>query len=761
MANAERAEITRLARRIADLERLVARGGRTARLAYSSMESGAIEVYQDDSLRAIIGEQADGSTGITAVNGTAPPTPNTPVVTPVIGGLQIEWDGTFTDALVAPLDLARIQVHVLNSAGTDPDVRTPAATIEAPSGASVTVPVPDAYDERYVKLIAVNTSGIPGPASAAVVGVAKKVTDTDLHDGSITTDALALGAVTGDRLAVSTDGENLILDPSFEGMPTVQRLARLALPNWTLLDGGNGTAKALRVDAGTAHEFTLLDPITAVPGQRMFLAADYCASTDWAGDRLSLYAEWRDAAGTPLAWGAVNTGTSATTVRGAWTRLAGVTSVAAPTGTAQVVVRIKNTGGTAGTVLWDNAVARYVSASAASGARAELSPMGLQLFDSDGDEAVALVTGRPNYLTLSADGVAVATIDQEGKAGLQALYVAETLSLGGEDLESILDERPRGVIAYGRPTNTVTSTGTEIGYYELPARIQAGRMYRIAFLSTADFDTANNGEARVYLRDGGASTPTISSPIRQMVILTASHTGNYWTAHLEHVTSGTTLGTGLHRFLLTFQCSGGSTGQTMELGLVASGRSPFFVVEDIGPETSATGVYNTGGGTSEPPVQQYTKTYSASWSGSYAGRSSYNSYYGNTCMQGYYSATNGMQASLIGFPAALSTDLSGATIKKVEIYLYFDHWYYNAGGTAVIKAHRHASRPSTFSCDSEAKSISWAKNQGKWVDITSVFDSTTWRGIALDPNNSSYTYYGRARGLGQTNAPKLRVTYVK
>ena len=43
---------------------------------------------------------------------------------------------------------------------------------------------------------------------------------------------------------------------------------------------------------------------------------------------------------------------------------------------------------------------------------------------------------------------------------------------------------------------------------------------------------------------------------------------------------------------------------------------------------------------------------------------------------------------------------------------------------------------SLFSSDSEAQTISWGKDVGKWVDITAAFDSTSWRGIALDPNNS-------------------------
>lgn len=50
-------------------------------------------------------------------------------------------------------------------------------------------------------------------------------------------------------------------------------------------------------------------------------------------------------------------------------------------------------------------------------------------------------------------------------------------------------------------------------------------------------------------------------------------------------------------------------------------------------------------------------------------------------------------------------------------------------------------------------SESFGRNEGKWVDISRIFDSTSWRGIALDPNNTSSQYYGRARGAGEDYAP--------
>ena len=97
-------DIARLAARVAALERQLARTTRTARMAYSSIEDGAIEVYdQDGTLRGSMGLQDDGTIGFVAHNGPAPPTPTPPVVESAFAGLTITWPGTWADAETAPL----------------------------------------------------------------------------------------------------------------------------------------------------------------------------------------------------------------------------------------------------------------------------------------------------------------------------------------------------------------------------------------------------------------------------------------------------------------------------------------------------------------------------------------------------------------------------------------------------------------------------------------------------------------------------------
>lgn len=720
--------------RLARLERSFERMQRSTRLSHASLENSALQMYDaDGSLRAVLGAQPDGTTGMVVTNGPPPPVPTAPVLGPAIGGLSVTWNGTFADAQVAPLDFARVEVHTSPNTDFTTGPGTLRGTLESPRGGTLIL---SAGSPLYVRLLARNTSGTASEPST-IAG------------------PRAPGTAGASNINVGTGG-NLVPDPSFEtGYIATQFLAG---QDKVVIDPvGNNSANSMRFEnANTGgsrwiryHSF----PVT--PGDQFYLAADYKVSSDYVGAGVLIGLRWYDSTGTFMTSGLIQA--TAPTADDTWRRLTG-DLLAAPAGAAQGQVTVQVTSGTAGKVWFDNLECRPVLASGSSGARSEISPLGLRLYDDEGSEAVSLITGAPNYLTLRTAGVPVATIDQSGNAGFSDLAVAGSLTVGGDPIEKYFSDSGRGLVAFDYQATSVTAGTTDFGFVELSFVADTKRMYRVVLDVYAQASAAG-GDVVMALKDGGANTPSISSPQIQSAIYPLTST-RLVRVRLETIRSGSAFGGGLHRLLTTFRCQSGPTGQTVKL----VGGSTFpgvMYVEDVGPYVAETGLYNTGGGTTTPPKQTYVKTYNASWSGSYANRSGYNSYYGNQCLQGYYSSTNGMQASLIGFPSALGTDLSGASIQKAEVYLYFAHWYYNAGGKAVIKAHKHTSRPSTFSSDSEAQTISWGKNVGKWVDITGVFDSTSWRGIALDPNNSSKDYYGRANGVGESYAPKLRVTYVK
>ncbi|MFB7742484.1 hypothetical protein [Streptomyces sp. NPDC056132] len=196
-------ELHRLGAEIADLKRRLDQLTRSTQLGSSSIENGAIQVYDaTGSLRAVIGQQPDGTTGAIPVNGPPPPAPSAPLVAPIIGGLTVTWDGGWASG-TAVGDLARIQVHLLPSATAEPDPRNPDATIESQNGASTPV-LCRSYDPVWVRLVAVNTSGTPGPASPAVQGTPRRLVATDVYEGTLTAKEIKAGSLTVDSMDVNS-----------------------------------------------------------------------------------------------------------------------------------------------------------------------------------------------------------------------------------------------------------------------------------------------------------------------------------------------------------------------------------------------------------------------------------------------------------------------------------------------------------------------------------------------------------------------------
>jgi hypothetical protein len=197
-------------------------------------------------------------------------------------------------------------------------------------------------------------------------------------------------------------------------------------------------------------------------------------------------------------------------------------------------------------------------------------------------------------------------------------------------------------------------------------------------------------------------------------------------------------------------------------------------IEDIGPAFDFDTFDPTAsGGSGSNPGQLYTKTYSTTWTGRYDGSSNRLNSNGDI-FQGQYDGTNGNQRSMLGFDYdTIQSDLNGATIQSIQLTMTNKHWYYNSGGTAVIRTHNStaSSAPTTSPTVSSVvgtfsewpKGATWAVTLDNSVAEDLRDDNI--KGLMIGPSPSGSTdkiYYGYfTGGATSSSRPKLTITYKK
>ncbi|KAA6215011.1 hypothetical protein CP973_39085 [Streptomyces albofaciens JCM 4342] len=253
-----------LGTRITQIERMLRAVIRSPRLTNASIEGGAVQVYDEHgSLRALVGQQPDGTSGVTVVNGPPPPVPAPPTVAPALAALSVTWDGAFADGAAAPLDFARVEVHVGPDAGFEPSQGTLRDTIETAQGGSVTVPLP--YTAWWVKLRARTLAGVAGPASVAIEGTPRKAAAADIQAGAVTAETLAADAitskhivggkidgalVTGSTVRTGASGNRIVVTPTPPA--PLEQIPSVLLHSASDLEKAPGTLRASTKADGTA-----------------------------------------------------------------------------------------------------------------------------------------------------------------------------------------------------------------------------------------------------------------------------------------------------------------------------------------------------------------------------------------------------------------------------------------------------------------------------------------------------------------------------
>jgi len=429
-----------------------------------------------------------------------------------------------------------------------------------------------------------------------------------------------------------------------------------------------------------------------------------------------------------------------------------------------------------------------------TGTHAELTATGFKAYIEDPvdlvpNEAVRIGTETNDLFALSdADGNIKASISDTGLASFSGLntdadptvtgypllgtYGATIFDLTdmpgiyGRDYETyplgLMETYAKGTVAWygGNSTDFDDSIATaqQRGLFELGFDLEPGRQYSFA-TSPILFRTTTAGLVGLichYTTDG--SQPTFASPILcrdYQYGVTSSYTS---VGISERLINGNVSSQAQIRILVSILCIA-SAGNVLADEYITAG------IKDLGPVKVNTGIlrntYVTGGAApTTPTVRTYTATYSSTGSGTYKGDGTKRTDTSDV-VQGYNSY-NGDGKGLWIFPSVTGI-LSGATVNKIEVYAYANHWYYNSGGTALIKLHGYTSVPASSPAYTTAGiSSNWPKPGGRWVTIPSTFyagfKSGTYRGILMGPSGgTNLLYYGRFNGSGA----KLRVTYTK
>ena len=198
--------ITDLARRLARLEQGVT-AQNVPQLAASSVEGGAVPHYDAaGQMTALVGEQHDGTTAAAVLAGPTPPAPAGLDADAGPGSIAVTWNGSFADGAVAPMDFARVEVHVGETQDFEPDPLpgslTRAGTIESPGGGTLTIPATPG--DRWVALLTRSQSGKASDHGEVVGVTVEPIVDSTMFDQArADIEEAKTGGVGIDRLVVT------------------------------------------------------------------------------------------------------------------------------------------------------------------------------------------------------------------------------------------------------------------------------------------------------------------------------------------------------------------------------------------------------------------------------------------------------------------------------------------------------------------------------------------------------------------------------
>jgi|GEM_PF-3224649 len=392
---------------------------------------------------------------------------------------------------------------------------------------------------------------------------------------------------------------------------------------------------------------------------------------------------------------------------------------------------------------------------------------GAVLFNGDPLDPSALGVSYPGEFGPVVNGRALVGANIQGHVDVHP---------GATDRTAWLDAMPLGSVARAyRNMASVSTTNGETEILELNYNNVSSRAYKITVLPWSVYATGTStyGYLKIYRKVG--ARPTMTDADLMLTKAVRNQSGVSMMMDMGGVFYDLSSVGGNVYYLFTFEASAGTL---TVFGSAANGGGFRALVEDMGLISDDRGTDRTGfrsnGSTppapkpteppKPPPEQQYTTTVASNWYGTYwvgNGNGLNSGISGVKVAQGRPPGVGYNMRGLIGFPSVTAT-LSGATVKKVEVYVYASHWYSSAGGVLSIGTHGATSKPSTYATNSGiVQTQKLAKPEGRWVTLPSSvwagIKSGTIRGIQIYDTSTAASHYGYLDG----SKSKLRITYTK
>lgn len=198
---------------LAETRKRVAKLERKTDLSRSAVDSGTIEVFNEDGEVALsIGANEDGTTTMSYVAGPKPNRPSKPILTPGIGALTVTWDGRLLTPegmeTSAPEDFLNVQIFITADETEDDLAVIPmSGVITAKSGGSKTLALD--YGTYHVRLVALSLSGQESEVSEMTTADVERLIDAPDISQAMTELDQAISAANADLASSAQKIEEL------------------------------------------------------------------------------------------------------------------------------------------------------------------------------------------------------------------------------------------------------------------------------------------------------------------------------------------------------------------------------------------------------------------------------------------------------------------------------------------------------------------------------------------------------------------------